>query len=124
MRRTLLVHGQRTDVGTIEDLAAALGRSPVTVRQWERRGIIPLARIRIPRSHSTPSKLHEFPQRAYTVHQLRLIQRAAQREGLSARRNGRGGLSDRFRADVIAAMREPLPMESTSDVTAAPGSAG
>lgn len=46
--RILPVNGEDVEFFTIGALATALERSPVTIREWESKGIIPKARFQIP----------------------------------------------------------------------------
>ena len=103
MRQTLRLQGEVTDFFTIGDVAQALGRSPATVRRWERLGILPKARYR------KPGRDHRGERRLYSRQQLDDLSRAALREGLHRRRNGRGGVSIAFWHDARAALRSPLP---------------
>lgn len=43
--RKYLVGGKQVEFYSIGQLAAALNRSPITVRRWERQGIIPVAKF-------------------------------------------------------------------------------
>lgn len=103
VRRTLSYRGHPTEFCTLGDLADALCRAPQTVRRWEANGIIPKARYGI-----VPEDVRA-KRRLYTPRQVEDARRAAWREGLHRRRNGRGGLSPRFREEVFAALAQPLP---------------
>lgn len=102
VRMVLRCEGEPTEFFTIETFAAALGRSPATVRRWEREGRLPRARYR------KPSRDHRGERRLYTAHQLTLARLAAEREGLHRRPNGSGGLSGTFQRQVATALRAPV----------------
>lgn len=97
-----MVEGQPIEVFTIGDVATAIGRSPATIRRFEREGVIPRARLRLPSLSAAGRR------RLYTGAQVKALTDAALREGLHRRRNGRGGISQRFRRDALAAMQQPL----------------
>jgi hypothetical protein len=59
-------------------LAAALNRSPVTIRKWERLGHLPIASFR------TPGQVREKARRLYSRAQLEIIVSIAYDEGLMA----------------------------------------
>lgn len=46
MRKLFTVNGQQMRLYTIGELASAITRDPITVRKWERYGVIPRARFR------------------------------------------------------------------------------
>lgn len=72
----LVFNGQ--EFFTIGQLALAIDRSPVTMRAWERDGILPKARFRT--ANRSPKKA----KRLYTRAQCEGIIRIAQEEGLMA----------------------------------------
>ncbi|HET7110146.1 MAG TPA: MerR family transcriptional regulator [Gemmatimonadales bacterium] len=61
---------------TVGQLAAALHRSPVTIRKWERLGYIPIASFR------TPGQVRQKARRLYSREQLEIIVSIAADEGL------------------------------------------
>lgn len=71
-----VVGGVQTEFFTIGALAAALGKSANTVREWERFGWIPLARYRTKAVSATKAK------RLYTRAQVEGIVHIAREEGL------------------------------------------
>jgi len=70
------VGGVRTEFYTVGQVAAALGRSPVTIRKWERNGWLPIAKFR------APATVRQKARRLYTRPQLEAIVRIAFEEGL------------------------------------------
>jgi hypothetical protein len=70
------VGGVPTEFYMVGQLAAALSRSPVTIRKWERNGWIPIADFR------TPAVTRNKTRRLYTRYQLETIVRLAYEEGL------------------------------------------
>lgn len=67
-----------TEFFTIGDLARALGRRPVTIRKWERDGVIPQAQYQIPGRDNDP----RGRRRLYTRKQVEGMVRVAAEEGL------------------------------------------
>jgi MerR-like DNA binding protein len=74
------VAGKPMEFVTIGDLAAALGRSAVTLRRWETQGILPRAKYR------APGAVRQKARRLYTVEQRDAIVRIAEEEGLLSSR--------------------------------------
>lgn len=70
------IGGVPTEFFTVGQLAAALNRSPVTVRKWERFGYLPVASFR------TPGNVREKARRLYSRAQLEIIVSIAADEGL------------------------------------------
>ena len=68
--------GSDTEFFTLGALAKAMGKSPITLRTWERRGWLPLARYRT--SSVNPQKA----KRLYTRAQVEGIVKIAREEGL------------------------------------------
>src|ERR1700722_339626 len=78
-RLVVQVHGKQIECCTIGELAAALGRTPQCVRQWERRGLIPQAPLMLPGAQNTKRRL-------YPLQLADAIRRVAEREGFGRRR--------------------------------------
>ena len=79
-RRVLVeVDGRIVDCLTIGGLAAAVGRSPRTIRGWERSGLIPPAPLVLPGEQNTRRRL-------YPVLLVAAIKEVATREGFGRRR--------------------------------------
>ena len=76
--KTFNINGTPTEFYSVGQLAAALHRSPVTIRKWERLGILPVASFR------TPGQVREKARRLYSRAQLEIIVRIAYEEGLMA----------------------------------------
>uniref|UniRef100_A0AAU3I9L1 HTH merR-type domain-containing protein n=1 Tax=Streptomyces sp. NBC_01393 TaxID=2903851 RepID=A0AAU3I9L1_9ACTN len=76
--RTYVVSGVSTEFFTVGDLAAALGRRPVTIRKWERDGIIPKS------TYQSPGKDGDVRgrRRLYTRPQVEGMVRIAYEEGV------------------------------------------
>lgn len=73
----VLVHnGKETEFFTIGALGRAMGKSPVTLREWERKGWLPKARFR------TANITKRKAQRLYTRPQIEGIVLIADQEGL------------------------------------------
>lgn len=70
------VRGQQVELFTVGQLGAALGRAAVTMRLWERNGVIPKARMRLAPKNGIGGR------RYYTRPQVEGIRRIAQEEGL------------------------------------------
>ena len=70
------IAGTTTEFYTVGQLAAALSRSPVTIRKWERLGILPIASFR------TPGQVRQKARRLYSRAQLEIIVSIAADEGL------------------------------------------
>lgn len=74
--RVFNVGGVPVEFYTVGQLAAALNRSPVTIRKWERLGYLPVAQFR------TPGNVRQKARRIYTRAQLEVIVQIAYDEGL------------------------------------------
>lgn len=78
-----VLDGREVEFFKLGDLAAALGRRPVTIRSWEASGDLPLSRYRSP-----PPKGQQLPdkptmgKRLYTRHQIEVVIDAARRSGV------------------------------------------
>lgn len=70
------VNGVEVEFFTIGALGQAMGKSPVTLREWERRGFLPKARFRTASTDSLRAK------RLYTRQQIEGIVLIAEQEGL------------------------------------------
>lgn len=70
------IQGTPTEFYSVGQLAAALRRSPVTIRKWERLGYIPVAQFR------TPGNVRQKARRLYSRAQLETIVTIAADEGL------------------------------------------
>jgi hypothetical protein len=70
------INGTTTEFYTVGQLAAALRRSPVTIRKWERLGHLPIASFR------TPGQVRQKARRLYSRAQLEIIVSIAADEGL------------------------------------------
>lgn len=80
------VDGQACEFFTIGQLAQALGRSPVTVRRWERLGVIPVANFRSP-----TRTVAQKARRLYLRLQVEWIVYIAREEGLMEDRVSKQG---------------------------------
>jgi hypothetical protein len=69
-----------TEFFTLGQLAKALGRQSVTIRKWEREGIIPKALYQVPGRNNSP----HGRRRLYTRRQVEGMVRIAEEEGLLA----------------------------------------
>lgn len=92
IRKTL--RGQQLELFTIGHLGAALGRAAVTMRLWERKGVIPTARLRLAPKNGIGGR------RYYTRPQVEAIIAAAEKHGLMERG---APLTQGFTDDVLAA---------------------
>jgi hypothetical protein len=70
------INGETTEFYTVGQLAAAMRRSPVTIRKWERLGHIPIASFR------TPGNVRQKARRLYSRAQLEIMVSIAADEGL------------------------------------------
>lgn len=72
------IKGEPVELFTIGDLAAALGRKPVTIRSWEDAGLFPVARYRSapPKGEQVPGKQTKG-KRYYTRAQIEVVLAAA-----------------------------------------------
>ena len=84
------VGGVLTDFYTIGQLAVALNRSPVTIRKWERLGIIPVAAFR------APAEVKAKARRLYSRAQLEIMVGIAWDEGLMRFTRGEDGRDHAF----------------------------
>ncbi|MER5754315.1 MerR family transcriptional regulator [Streptomyces sp. NPDC002088] len=73
-----VVAGVETEFFTVGDLAKALGRQPVTIRKWEREGVIPKSTYQSPGKDGDP----RGRRRLYTREQVEGIVRIAHEEGV------------------------------------------
>lgn len=97
--RTLKVGGVDREFFTIGNLAKALLRKPVTIRAWERAGVIPKPTFR------KPSDDPRGTRRLYTRAQVEGMVRIAEEEGLMKGDYRPVGNTD-FTRRVIALFRE------------------
>lgn len=74
--RKYLVGGVEHEFFTMGHLAAALGRSPVTLREWEREGIIPRATYQVNAASKNGRR------RLYTREQIEGLVKLAVEEGI------------------------------------------
>jgi hypothetical protein len=76
--RKYVVAGAETEFFTVGDLAKALGRQPVTIRKWEREGVIPKS------TYQSPGKDGDVRgrRRLYTREQVEGMVRIAYEEGV------------------------------------------
>lgn len=74
--KTFNIAGTPTEFYSVGQLAAALQRSPVTIRKWERLGYLPIATFR------TPGQVRQKARRLYSRAQLEIIVQIAHDEGL------------------------------------------
>jgi len=103
--RVLKIGGVEREFFTIGHLAKALNRKPVTIRGWERDGVIPKSTFR------KPSEDPRGTRRLYTRAQVEGILRIADEEGLM--RGDYRPISDTdFTRRVIALFRELAAAES------------
>jgi hypothetical protein len=72
------VGGVETEFFTLGNLATALGRQPVTIRKWEREGVIPKSTYQSPGRDNDP----RGRRRLYTRAQIEGIVRIALEEGV------------------------------------------
>lgn len=98
--RILKVAGVDTEFFTVGQLAQALGRKPVTMRKWERSGIIPKPTFR------KPSEDPRGQRRLYTRAQVTGMRKIAEEEGLLREKNQRKVNHTDFTKRVIALFRE------------------
>lgn len=93
-----------TEFFTLGQLARALGRQSVTIRKWEREGIIPKAQYQVPGRNNDP----RGRRRLYTRKQVEGIVRIAEEEGLFA--NTRKPFEEtRFRERVLDLFKQTNP---------------
>lgn len=92
------IRGQQVELFTIGQLGQALGgRAAVTMRLWERNGVIPTARMRLSPKNGVGGR------RYYTRAQVEGMRRIAQEEGLL---EPRARLSPRFTERVVQLFRD------------------
>lgn len=72
------VGGREVELLTISQLAEALNRSPVTIRKWERKGVIPKAMFVKPGKNNDP----RGRRRLYSKPQVEAMVRIAAQENL------------------------------------------
>lgn len=80
--RVYRVDEKDTEFFTTGQLARALGREPVTIRKWEREGIIPLATFQVPGKNNDP----RGRRRLYSRAQVEGIVQIAAEEGMFTHR--------------------------------------
>lgn len=76
--RKYVVAGVETEFFTVGQLAKALGRQPVTIRKWEREGVIPKSTFQSPGRDDDP----RGRRRLYTREQIEGMVRIAHEEGV------------------------------------------
>jgi hypothetical protein len=81
--KTFRVNGEEKQFFTIGDLAKALRRKPVTIRVWERQGLIPKSTYRTPKPKGSqiPGKPSNG-RRLYSREQVEFLMEAVARFGL------------------------------------------
>ena len=89
------VDGNNYEFFTIGALAEALGKSPPTVREWIRKGILPKARYRLP---VAPGTLGDG-KRLWTRAEIEGILKIAQEEGI-VRTRDESGLNVNYIPDI------------------------
>lgn len=80
--RVFVVNGVETEFFTVGMLARALGREAVTIRKWERLGVLPIATFQNPGKDNDP----RGRRRLYTRAQVEGIVRIAAEEGMFTNR--------------------------------------
>lgn len=93
------VAGVEREFFTIGQLALALGRKPVTIRKWERLGIIPFPTFRFPSDDPRGQR------RLYTRAQIEGILKIADEEGI-LKDHTRAVTKTQFTARVVDLFRE------------------
>jgi hypothetical protein len=93
--RIYTVAGKETEFFTVGQLARALGREAVTIRKWEREGVIPRAQF------NAPSDDVRGRRRLYTRAQVEGIVRIALEEGVMGANHQMALKSTRFTEKVI-----------------------
>lgn len=76
--RLFAVNGSEKEFFTVGQLASALGRRPVTIRMWEREGIIPKATFQIKAKNDDP----RGRRRLYSRAQVEGLVKIAMEEGV------------------------------------------
>lgn len=75
--------GKKREFFTISHLSAALGKSPVTIRAWENRGVLPKSPYRSPRPRgATLPNVEKKGKRLWTREQITGILSIASQEGV------------------------------------------
>lgn len=75
------VNGEMRDFYTIQHLSRALNKSPVTIRQWEKRGLLPSSTLRSPRpKRASIAGTQPRGRRLWTREQIEGILRIAKEE--------------------------------------------
>lgn len=75
--------GEKKEFFTISNLAAALGRSPITIRSWENKGVLPKSPYRSPRPRGNKLPGVEAKgKRLWTREQITGILSIASQEGV------------------------------------------
>lgn len=93
------VRGQQVELFTVGQLGMALGRAAVTMRLWERNGVLPGARMRLPNKNG----IGTYGRRYYTRPQVEGIARIASEEGLL---KPQARLTPEFTKRVVALFRD------------------
>lgn len=88
-KRVLTIKGEAKDFYTIGALAQVVGRTPLAVRKWERKGWIPSPTYRSakPSGHQSVNTANKG-YRLYSKEQVELIYQALEMNGLTGTRNG------------------------------------
>ena len=113
IKPVVYVHGGVSrEFFTIGHLADAFGRSPVTIRSWESKGVLPNSPYRSPRprGEALPGKQSKG-RRLWTRAQIEGMLRIAQEEGVIL--SGKPP-TKQFTQRVAALFRELLEQETTS----------
>lgn len=102
--RIYALGGVEREFFTVGNLAEALGRQSVTIRKWEREGVIPKAQFQVPGRNDDP----RGRRRLYTRAQVEGIVRIAADEGLHA--NTRKSFAEtQFKERVHALFQQTNP---------------
>lgn len=91
------IKGEQVELFTIGQLGQALGRAAVTMRLWERNGVIPTARMRLTNKNGKGGR------RYYTRAQVEGIRQIAKEEGLL---EPRARLTPEFTRRVVRLFKE------------------
>jgi len=73
-------NGEMRDFYTIGHVALALNKSPVTIRSWETKGMLPKSALRSPRPKRSPLGTQPKGRRLWTYDQIEGIVRIAEEE--------------------------------------------
>jgi hypothetical protein len=76
----MIVDGRLTTLGTVGELAAAVGRTSHTIRGWERQGLIPPPPLTVQPGQPCTRR------RMYPVELIEAVQEVAKREDFGQRR--------------------------------------